>query len=155
MLQWLEEYSRSADPCHFTVVDESSKAVGMAAFMRMVPRNGCLELGHIWYSPAQQRTRVNTETIYLMLKEAFENLGNRRVEWKCDSLNRRSRIAALRLGFRFEGIFRQHMIIKGRNRDTAWFAMTDGDWGFVKKNIERWLFSEDELSLTSLMQHRE
>lgn len=150
MLESLEERSRSTDALFFTVIDNaSSKAVGMAAFQRWVPGNRCIEIAHIWYSPEQQRTRTNTETVYLLLEEAFEHLGYRRVEWKCDALNQRSRAAALRLGFQFEGIFRQHMIVRGRNRDTAWYAMVDGDWGSVKRDIERWL-SEPELSLTRL-----
>ena len=91
----------------------------MAAFMNMVPAHRRLELGHIWYVPAAQRTAVNTETTYLMLRESFDRRRYRRVEWKCDALNARSRKAAVRLGFRFEGIFRQHCIVKGRNRDTA------------------------------------
>ncbi len=155
MLRHLEQQSRSEDPLFFTVVEnDSAKAVGMAAFQRAVPRDGCIEIAHVWYAPEQQRTRVNTETIYLLLTEAFESLGYRRVEWKCDALNRASRAAALRLGFRFEGIFRQHMIVKGRNRDTAWFAMVDGDWQPVKKDIERWLASGGGLSLTRLAQTR-
>jgi RimJ/RimL family protein N-acetyltransferase len=156
MLQWLEERHSSKDSLFFGVFEnDSSRAIGMAAFQRVVQSNGCLEIAHVWYSPEQQRTRVNTETIYLLLKEAFEELGYRRVEWKCDALNRRSRNAALRLGFRFEGIFRQHMVVKGRNRDTAWFAMIDSDWKLVKKDLERWLSSNEELSLTRLTQERQ
>ncbi len=153
MRRWLGERCRSTDPLFFTVIENASlKAVGMAAFQRFVPRNRCIEIAHVWYAPERQKTRVNTESIYMLLKEAFDNLGYRRVEWKCDALNLRSRTAALRLGFQFEGIFRQHMISKGRNRDTAWFAMIDGDWDPVKKAIERWLLSDGELSLTRLTQ---
>ena len=113
----------------------------------------CLELGNIWYSPIVQRTNVNTETIYLMLSEAFDNLEYRPVAWKCDARNARSRSAALRLGFSFEGIFRQHYIIKGRNRDTAWFAMLDEDWAAVKRNLNRWLYpGENKVSLAELNQ---
>ncbi len=125
----------SQDPQWWLVREVASDApVGMAAFMNMVPAHRRLELGHIWYVPAAQRTAVNTETIYLMLRESFDRLGYRRVEWKCDALNARSRQAALRLGFRFEGIFRQHCIVKGRNRDTAWFAMLDTDWPRIREN---------------------
>ncbi len=102
-----------------------------------------LELGHIWYGPDAQRTRVNTECVYLMLCETFERLNYRRAEWKCDSLNERSRAAACRLGFKFEGVFRQHMIVKGRNRDTAWYAMMDEEWPLIKRNMEVWLYDSD------------
>ena len=107
--------------------------------------------GHIWYVPSVQRTKVNTETVYLLLRRAFDELGNRRVEWKCDALNARSRAAALRLGFTFEGIFRQHMIVKGRNRDTAWFAMLDAEWPSRRADLERWLTAAPgTLSLSAL-----
>jgi RimJ/RimL family protein N-acetyltransferase len=96
-----------------------------------------LELGHIWYIRRVHRTAVNTESVYLLLTEAFDHYQCRRVEWKCDSLNAASRQAAERLGFTFEGIFRHHMIVKGRNRDTAWFAMTDDDWPAVQDRLER------------------
>jgi selenocysteine lyase/cysteine desulfurase/RimJ/RimL family protein N-acetyltransferase len=156
MLHLLARRSRSTDPLFFTVVEKaSSRAVGAAALQRIVPANRCLEIAHVWYAPEAQRTRVNTETVYLLLGEAFDRLGYRRVEWKCDALNRPSRTAALRLGFRFEGIFRQHMIVKGRSRDTAWYAMLDRDWEGVKEDIERWLFSGEELSLTRLTQTRQ
>ncbi|MCP3956863.1 MAG: aminotransferase class V-fold PLP-dependent enzyme [bacterium] len=155
MRRQLEELGHSRDALFFAVVDNaSSQAVGMACLQRVVPRNRCIEIAHVWYVPERQRSRVNTETIYLLLREVFDHLGYRRVEWKCDALNRRSRTAALRLGFRFEGIFRQHMIIKDRNRDTAWFAMVDGDWRPAKEDIERWLYSDEELSLTRLTQRR-
>jgi RimJ/RimL family protein N-acetyltransferase len=107
----------------------------MATMCNYDPVHRRIELGHIWYVPAAQRTGVNTETIYLLLKHCFEEYQTRRVEWKCDSLNESSRAAALRLGFQFEGIFRQHMIVKGRNRDTAWFGMTDGDWPEVEARL--------------------
>ena len=155
MLDWLMECQKSSDPLFMTVhAKESARPVGMASFMNIVPDMLRLELGHIWYSPAVQRTKTNTETIYLMLCESFDRLGYRRVEWKCDSLNARSRAAAQRLGFRFEGVFRKHMIIKGRNRDTSWFAMSDDDWPAVKENMERWLYSvEANISLSELNSH--
>jgi RimJ/RimL family protein N-acetyltransferase len=152
MGEWLGQCEASRDPLFFTVTTTETPArrVGMASFLSIVPAMRRLELGHIWYTPAVQRTAINSEAIYLMLAEAFDRRGYRRVEWKCDALNARSRAAALRLGFRFEGIFRQHMIIRGRNRDTAWFAMLDRDWPAVKANMERWLYQDQTLSLTEL-----
>lgn len=152
MQRWLEQCQIFTDPLFFTVTERATQSrVGIVSFLNIVPVQRRVELGNIWYAPAAQRTAVNTESIYLMLCEAFDHLRYRRVEWKCDSLNARSRAAALRLGFQFEGIFRQHMLVRGRNRDTAWFAMTDGDWPQVKGNLERWLYSGEEgLSLTQL-----
>ena len=153
MQSWLEEGAESTDPLFFTVHHhESKQRVGMVSFLNIVSDMRRLELGHLWYSPNSQRSNVNTEAIYLMLCEAFDRLKYRRVEWKCDSLNERSRAAALRLGFKFEGIFRQHMIIKGRNRDTAWYSMLDSEWTAIKKNMEMWLYQNPDrkLSLTTL-----
>ena len=153
MQKWLAEGVGSNDPLFFTIYHlESKQRVGMASFLNIVSDMRRLELGHIWYSPESQRSNVNTEAIYLMLCEAFDRLKYRRVEWKCDSLNERSRAAALRLGFKFEGIFRRHMIIKGRNRDTAWYSMLDSEWTAIKKNMEMWLYQNPDrkLSLTTL-----
>ena len=153
MQKWLEEGAESEDPLFFTVHHlESKQRVGMVSFLNIVSDMRRLELGHIWYSPNSQRSNVNTEAVYLMLCEAFDRLKHRRVEWKCDALNERSRAAALRLGFKFEGIFRQHLIIKGRNRDTAWYSMLDSEWAAIKKNMEIWLYQnpDQKLSLTSL-----
>ena len=153
MQSWLEEGAESTDPLFFTVHHhESKQRVGMVSFLNIVSDMRRLELGHLWYSPNSQRSNVNTEAIYLMLCEAFDRLKYRRVEWKCDSLNERFRAAALRLGFKFEGIFRQHMIIKGRNRDTAWYSMLDSEWTAIKKNMEMWLYQNPDrkLSLTTL-----
>lgn len=151
MGSWLTECAASTDPLFRVVLDSDSRPAGMASWLNIVPEHRRLELGHIWYSPDVQRTAINTETIYLMLCESFDRLGYRRVEWKCNALNTRSRNAAQRLGFRFEGIFRQHMIVKNRNRDTAWFALVDADWPAVKANMERWLYgNEPGLSLTEL-----
>ena len=153
MQKWLEEGAESEDPLFFTVHHlESKQRVGMVSFLNIVFDMRRLELGHIWYSPNSQRSNVNTEAVYLMLCEAFDRLKYRRVEWKCDSLNESSRAAALRLGFKFEGIFRQHMIIKGRNRDTAWYAMMGNEWAAIKKNMEMWLYQnpDQQLSLTAL-----
>ena len=153
MHKWLEEGAASQDPLFFTVHHlESEQRVGMVSFLNIVSDMRRLELGHIWYSPDSQRSNVNTEAIYLMLCEAFDRLKYRRVEWKCDSLNERSRAAALRLSFKFEGIFRQHIIVKGRNRDTAWYSMLDSEWSAIKKNMEMWLYQnpDQQLSLTVL-----
>ena len=157
MQKWLEEGAESEDPLFFTVHHlESKRRVGMVSFLNIVSDMRRLELGHIWYSPKSQRSNVNTEAMYLMLCEAFDRLKYRRVEWKCDSLNERSRAAAMRLGFKFEGIFRQHMIIKGRNRDTAWYSMLDSEWDVIKKNMEMWLYqnSDQKMSLTALNSSR-
>ena len=144
MRAWLETLPGSEDPLYLTVIERATgDPAGVVSFLNVDTTMKHLELGHIWYVPRAQRTRVNTETAFLMLREAFEALGHRRVEWKCDALNARSRIAAERLGFAFEGVFRQHMIIKGRNRDTAWFAMLDGEWPAVKANMQRWLDAPD------------
>jgi RimJ/RimL family protein N-acetyltransferase len=152
MQQWLRGCKASTDPLFFTVTSKDlNQRVGVVSYLNIVPRMRCLELGNIWYSPIVHHTRVNTETIYLMLSEAFDVLKYRRIEWKCDALNARSRKAALRLGFSFEGIFRQHYIIKGRNRDTAWFAMLNCDWPAVKVNMDLWLYSDErEISLAEL-----
>ena len=152
MQLWLRDCAASTDPLFLTVTSKQLKQrVGAVSFLNIVPRMRCLEVGNIWYSPIVQHTNVNTETIYLMLAEAFDVLKYRRVEWKCDALNARSRAAALRLGFSYEGLFRQHYIIKGRNRDTAWFAMLDRDWPSVKRNMNRWLYSDEQkISLAEL-----
>jgi RimJ/RimL family protein N-acetyltransferase len=137
---WLEQRAPSDDPLFYAVVDRASmRALGMASFMRIKPDNGVIEIGHIWFAPELQRTRQATEAIFLLAKTAFDELGYRRLEWKCDSLNVPSRRAADRFGFTFEGIFRQHMIVKGRNRDTAWFSITDGEWPLRKAAFETWL----------------
>jgi RimJ/RimL family protein N-acetyltransferase len=150
MRVWVEGLPASDDPLFFTVVESTGDPVGVVTFMNIDPTMRHLELGNIWYSPRAQGTRANTESTYLMLRSAFDELGHRRVEWKCDALNARSRAAAIRLGFSFEGIFRQHMIINGRNRDTAWFAMLDHEWPAVKANMERWLDEDPPPSLREL-----
>ena len=131
-------------------------AAGYASYMRIEPAHGVVEVGNILLSPRLQRTRAATEAMYLMARHIFEDLGYRRYEWKCNALNEPSRRAALRLGFSFEGVFRQHMVIKGRNRDTAWFAMLDGDWPARKKAFEAWLdpgnFDARDLQLRTLQQ---
>lgn len=152
MRRWFEQTADSTNPLFFVVRDsDDGHPVGMASYLNIVPEHGSLEIGHIWYIRRARRTAVNTETIYLMLKECFDELHYRRVEWKCDALNERSIRAALRLGFGFEGIFRQHCVVKGRNRDTAWFSMLDHEWQARKANFEAVLYdSECRSSLTSL-----
>ena len=115
----------------------------MASLMRIDPKHRVIEVGSILYSPLLQRTRGATEAMYLLMRYAFESLNNRRYEWKCNALNEPSRNAALRLGFTFEGIFRQHMIAKGQNRDTAWFSIIDSEWPKVKAAFEAWLAPEN------------
>jgi RimJ/RimL family protein N-acetyltransferase len=136
----VEKKASTEDPLFFAIVDrESGQAVGYASFMRIEPAHRCIEVGGILFAPPLQRTVGATEAMYLMARHVFEHLGFRRYEWKCDALNAPSRAAALRLGFIFEGIFRQHMIVKGRNRDTAWFSMIDGEWPARKAAFEAWL----------------
>lgn len=136
----LVKKSASDDPLFLTIVDRnSSRAVGYASYMRIEPLHRVIEVGSILYTPGLQRTTGATEAMYLMARHVFEDLGYRRYEWKCNALNLASRSAALRLGFTFEGIFRQHMIVKGRSRDTAWFSMLDSEWPARKAAFERWL----------------
>jgi RimJ/RimL family protein N-acetyltransferase len=120
-----------------------SVAVGYASLMRIDPVNGVIEVGNVMFSPALQRTPAATEAMYLMARYIFEELGYRRYEWKCNALNLPSRRAAERLGFTFEGVFRQHMVIKGQNRDTAWYAMLDSEWPERKRAFEAWLSAEN------------
>jgi RimJ/RimL family protein N-acetyltransferase len=150
MEAWLVERAASLDPLFLVVRDRASdRRVGMVSFLNVAPEMRRLELGHIWYAPAAQRTRVNTESAYLMLSHSFGDLDCRRVEWKCDALNAASRRAALRLGFAFEGIFRRHLIVKERNRDTAWFSMLDSEWPRRRESLEAWLY-EGAPSLSEL-----
>jgi len=141
-LDWLRDMAGKPDPQFFAIVDAAGCPVGVAAYMRIEPRHGVIEIGHLHFSPALQRTPAATEALSLLIGRAIE-LGYRRVEWKCDSHNAPSRRAAERLGFRFEGIFRQHMVIKGRNRDTAWFGLTDGDWARLRPVHQRWLSADN------------
>ncbi len=136
----LRQKAISEDPLFFAIVDRrSGLAVGQASYLRITPAHRVIEVGNIIYTRQLQRTAAATEAMYLMARHAFEDLGYRRYEWKCNARNLPSRRAALRLGFRFEGIFRQHMIVKGRNRDTAWYAMLDAEWPARKAALERWL----------------
>ena len=137
--QWAEPLSRNRDPQFYTVVHPvSERPVGMASYLRIKPDSGSIEVGHIHFSPLLQRSPAATETMYLMMRRAFE-LGYRRYEWKCDALNAASCSAAQRLGLSFEGVFRKALVYKGRNRDTAWFAAVDSDWTALKEAFERWL----------------
>jgi len=136
--------AKADDPLFHTIVDlATGKAVGVATFMRIDRASGVIEVGNINYSPLLQRTPAATEAMFLMMRRVFEELGYRRYEWKCDSLNAPSRAAALRLGFQFEGIFRQAVVYKGRNRDTAWFSIIDSEWPSLKRAYEQWLGPEN------------
>ncbi|MDH5534003.1 MAG: GNAT family N-acetyltransferase [Betaproteobacteria bacterium] len=136
---WMQSACRSDDPLFHAIVDTASgRAIGVASYMRIDPKNGVIEVGNILYSPLLARTRAATEAMYLMMKRAFE-LGYRRYEWKCDALNAASRAAAQRLGFSFEGIFRQAVVYKERSRDTAWYAVIDRDWLELEKAYLQWL----------------
>lgn len=136
---WLAGRPALADPFSYAVVDADGRAVGIVTLMEIRPAMRVIEVGHIVYGPALQRTALATEAQYLLGRYVFETLGYRRYEWKCNALNAPSRAAALRYGFTFEGIFRQHLIVKGRNRDTAWFSMLDSEWPARRQAFERWL----------------
>ena len=130
----------SEDPLFFTLVTlPGDQPAGVASYLRITPEHGVIEIGHIWFGASLRRTTAATEAIYLLAAHAFDDLGYRRLEWKCDSLNQASRRAAERFGFRFEGVFRRHMVVKGRNRDTAWFAITDDEWPAVGAGFRAWL----------------
>lgn len=137
--QWLRGVAAAADPYFFTVIDQATgRPVGVAAYLRIDPAAGAIEVGHINFSPLAQRTSVATDAMFLMMRHAFD-LGYRRYEWKCDSLNAPSRAAAARLGFTFEGIFRQALVYKGRNRDTAWFSILDREFPALQRAFLAWL----------------
>jgi len=132
--KWLRFFCLGKDPFFYAIYSKRyEQFCGMASYLRITPEHGSIEVGHINYSPILQNTVEGTETMYLMMKNAFKNLGNRRYEWKCNNLNFASKKAAKRLGFKFEGVFRQMFIIKGKNRDTAWFAIIDKEWKKLKK----------------------
>jgi RimJ/RimL family protein N-acetyltransferase len=137
---WIEAECRGDDPLYHAIVDlRSGTAVGVASFLRINPGVGVIEVGHINYAPPLQRTPAASEAMFLMMSRVFDQLGYRRYEWKCDALNAGSRRAAERLGFRFEGVFRQATLYKGRNRDTAWYAITDQDWPAIRSAFQTWL----------------
>ena len=132
--KWLKSFCLNKDPFFYAIYSKRHRQYcGMASYLRITPEHGSIEVGHINYSPILQNTTEGTETMYLMMKNAFEVLGNRRYEWKCNNLNSASKYAAERLGFKFEGIFRQMFIFKGRNRDTAWYSIIDKEWSNYKK----------------------
>jgi RimJ/RimL family protein N-acetyltransferase len=151
---WLARMSETADPLFFVILNAEGAAVGVASYLRIDGEVGSIEVGHIHYSQLLQRTRAATEAMYLMARRAFDELGYRRYEWKCDDLNAPSRAAAERLGFTYEGTFRQHRIYKGRNRDTAWYSITDAEWPRIRAAMEAWLdpsnFDETGRQLTRL-----
>ena len=141
---WLTDAASGDDPLFFAVrLKETGRVEGRLSFLRMDRGNGVVETGHILFGPRLARTRAATEALYLQARHAFDDLGYRRFEWKCDNANEPSKRAALRFGFTFEGVFRQHMIVKGRNRDTAWFALLDHEWPARRTAFERWLAPEN------------
>lgn len=141
---WQERMAASEDPLFFALIDlADGKAAGIAAYLRIDPAMGSIEIGHLNFSPRLQKTRAATEAQFMLADNALTMLGYRRYEWKCDSLNAPSRAAALRLGFTFEGIFRQAVVYKGRSRDTAWFSITDGEWPAIRQAYLDWLAPEN------------
>ena len=140
----LRRFQASDDPLFFTLMLlPAGVPAGVASYLRITPEHGVIEIGHIWFGASLRRTTAATEAIYLLAAHAFDDLGYRRLEWKCDSLNQASRRAAERFGFRFEGVFRHHMVVKGRNRDSAWFAITDDEWPAVRAGFRAWLSPEN------------
>jgi RimJ/RimL family protein N-acetyltransferase len=137
MLAWAQTCE---DPLYSTLVSlPDERPAGVASYLRITPDFGVIEIGHIWFGARLRRSTAATEAIFLMARNVFDDLGYRRLEWKCNALNAASRRAAERLGFTFEGVFRNHMVVKGRNRDTAWYSITDGEWPAVRTGFERWL----------------
>lgn len=141
--EWLAGRTKLDDPYSYAIVEPSGRVVGIATLMEIRPAMRVIEVGHIVYSPALQRTRLGTEVQYLLARYAFETLGYRRYEWKCNALNAPSRRAALRYGFVYEGTLRQRMIAKGHNRDDAYYSMLDSEWPARKAAFERWLSPEN------------
>ena len=153
-LAWAESASRGSDPIFFTIIDSANEEpVGVASYMRIDPKSGSIEVGSIAYSPRLQRSPAATEAMFLMMRNVFA-LGYRRYEWKCNTFNAPSRAAAQRLGFSYEGVFRNHMVVKGRNRDTAWYSIIDSEWPALRGVYERWLapqnFEQDGRQKTRL-----
>ena len=141
---WAQRAASGDDPLFYAVIDPATgRAEGRQALMRITPEHGVIEIGSILWGPQLARTRMATEALYLFAAYVFEALGYRRFEWKCDARNEPSRRAAVRFGFTFEGIFRQHMVVKGESRDTAWFAMVDAEWPAIQSGMERWLRPEN------------
>jgi RimJ/RimL family protein N-acetyltransferase len=141
---WLNNHAAASDPYFFSVVDRASGQVqGILSLMSIVPAQGRIEIGHVTFGAPMQRSPRSTEAVYLLAKYSFE-LGYRRLEWKCNNGNARSKYAAERLGFSFEGVFRQHMVVKGQNRDTAWYSILDGEWPAIAAGFEWWLSDENQ-----------
>ncbi|MBT9529659.1 MAG: GNAT family N-acetyltransferase [Pseudomonas sp.] len=141
--QWLDSLDAARDSVFYTVIANSSgQALGLLSYLNICPAHGSIEIGHVCFGHALQRSTLASETIYLLARYAFE-LGNRRLEWKCDNANLRSKRAAERFGFTYEGLFRQHLIRKGRNRDTAWFSLLDHEWPAQQRAFERWLAADN------------
>ncbi|MDX1401116.1 MAG: GNAT family protein [Kiloniellales bacterium] len=143
MRSWMDDCAASSDPLFYAIADETGRLSGMASYLRIDPKNGSIEMGHIWLSPAIQKSRSGTEALYLMMRHAFDDLGYRRLEWKCNAMNEASRRAARRFGFRYEGTFYRNMIVKGLNRDTAWYAILLDDWPAIREAFETWLSPEN------------
>lgn len=142
---WLASHTAGNDPYSFAVVERASgQAQGLLSLMSIVPAQGRIEIGHVAFGAPMQRSPKSTEAVYLLAREAFA-LGYRRLEWKCNNANARSKQAAERLGFTFEGVFRQHMVVKGQNRDTAWYSIIDGEWPTVRAGFERWLADANQV----------
>lgn len=152
MQEWLhKEMLEPVDVLPYTVFENVTETqVGVVALRALVPEYGCAEIGDVWFTPTVQRSKVNTESQYLLLRHVFDTHAYRRVGWECNTLNHASRTTAARMGFLYEGRFRQHMWVKGQNRDTDWFAMTDKEWSRCKGNFEQWLYVDDKTSLREL-----
>ncbi|HDR2787679.1 TPA: GNAT family N-acetyltransferase [Enterobacter asburiae] len=158
--QWIASVCVLSDPIHFAVIDNQTQSpVGSLALMRIDPKNGVVEVGHVHFSPLMSRTPLSTEAQYLLMRYVFDALGYRRYEWKCNSLNEPSRRAALRLGFQYEGRFRQALVVKGHNRDTDWFSIIDKEWQALDCAFQNWLatdnFTADGKQIRSLESWRE
>ncbi len=141
---WLNNHAAASDPYFFAVIDRANNQVqGILSLMSIVPAQGRIEIGHVTFGAPMQRSPKSTEAVYLLAKHSFD-LGYRRLEWKCNNGNARSKYAAERLGFSFEGVFRQHMVVKGQNRDTAWYSIVDSEWPAIGAGFERWLSDENQ-----------
>ena len=141
---WITKYQKKTDPLFYAILDKTTnKALGVASYLRVNPTAGSIEVGHINFSPALQKTILATEAMYLLMRRVFSDLGYRRYEWKCNAMNEGSKAAAKRLGFTYEGTFRQADVNKGRNRDTAWFSMIDSEWPVIDTAFKRWLSFEN------------
>jgi RimJ/RimL family protein N-acetyltransferase len=142
MRERVAEMVGTLDPLYFAIVRDGQPQ-GIASYLRIEPKHGAIEIGHIWFGTSLQRTTAATEAIFLLARHAFDDLGYRRLEWKCNALNAKSRRAAERFGFTFEGVFRNHMVIKGQNRDSAWYSITDEEWPAIRAAFEDWLAPEN------------